>query len=222
MKTIKVAVAEDQAMFRTGLVKMLNSIDGVQVVIEAETGKELIAKMRGHHIDVVFLDYRMPELNGIATAKIIREKNSEIRILMLSSYNDAEIIVHSFANGANGFLSKDDDPSEIELAIESVMSIGTYFNDRTSKSFIVNMTLQNTQFPKFNSELGDIQFSPQEISVIRFLAMEYSTSEIAETMQKSDRTIDAYRASILKKTGAKNVAGIVIYGVKSGIIEIPN
>ena len=220
MKKIRIAVAEDQEMFRSGLVSMLRGIKGVEVVIEAANGKELIAKMRGVGVDLVFLDYRMPELNGIATAKIIREGSTETRIIMLSSYDDEEIIMHAFANGANGYLTKDDSEAEMTLAIESVMRDGYYFNERTSKLLIINMTLQDKVSPKFNLEAGEIQFSIHEISVIRLLAKENSTIEIAKMMLKSERTIDAYRASIMKKTGAKNLAGIIMYGVKYGIIDV--
>lgn len=220
MKNIKIAVAEDNSMFRAGLVGMLNRIEGVQVVVEAANGKELIAKIRGTHIDVVFLDYRMPELNGIATAKILRDKDAEIKILMLSSYDDEELIKYAFASGANGYLTKDDEPEEIELAIESVMSIGCYFNDRTSKLIIVNMTLEEKVSLKFSPNAGDIMFSENEISVMRLLACEHSTSEISKLMKKSDRTIDSYRASIMKKTGTKNLAGIIMYGVSYGIIDL--
>jgi len=220
MKKIRIAVAEDQEMFRSGLVSLLRRIKGVEVVIEAVNGKDLITKMRGASVDLVFLDYRMPELNGIETAKIIREGSSETRIIMLSSYNDEEIIMHAFANGANGYLTKDDSEAEMTLAIESVMRDGYYFNERTSKLLIVNMTLQDKVSPKFSSGAGEIKFSVQEISVIKLLAKENSTSEIAKMMVKSERTIDSYRASIMKKTGTKNLAGIVMYGVKYGIIDV--
>lgn len=220
MKDIKIAVAEDHAMFRSGLVSMLNGIQGIHVVVEASNGKELMSKIRGMEIDVIFLDCRMPELNGIDTAKLIRKRDHETKILMLSAYDEEGLIKYAFANGANGYLIKDDEPKEIQLAIESVMSTGYYFNDRTSKMLVVDMALKEMAAPRFSSLDGDVEFSLNEIAVMRLLAKEHSTSEIAELMHKSDRTIDSYRASILKKTGAKNLAGIIMYGVRSGIIEV--
>lgn len=220
MKNIKIAVAEDQVIYRSGLVSMLNDISGLRVVVEAADGKELIAKMRGEAVDVVLLDYRMPELNGIETARIIRDKNPETRILMLSSYDEEELVMYAFASGAHGYLCKDDDPDEIELAIESVMSTGYYFNDRTSKLLIINMTLEKKVSPKFSHPTGKIEFSQHEIATMRLLANEHSTSDIAKIMGKSERTVDSYRAMILKKTGTKNLAGIIMYGVSAGIIEV--
>lgn len=220
MKKIRIAVADDQTMFRAGLVNMLNEIENVVVVAEAADGKELIMKLRTINVDVVFLDYRMPIMNGIQAAKLIREKSEETRILMLSMYDEEEFIISAIENGANGYLTKDDETEEIQRAIESVMSTGYYLNDRTSKLLISNMVTQGKVKPKFNFEIEEIKFSQHEIQVMRLLAKEYNTKEIGEIMVKSDRTIDGYRAEIMEKTGAKNSVGIVMYGVKNGFIDV--
>ncbi|MBI3135506.1 MAG: response regulator transcription factor [Bacteroidetes bacterium] len=220
MKNVKVAIADDHTMFRSGLAMILNDMEGIKVVIEATDGKDLIAKLRGTKVNLVFLDYRMPEMNGITAARIIRESYADLRILMLSSYDEEEIIMSSFASGVNGFLTKGDNPAEIAIAIESVMTTGYYFNDRTSKLAIINMTAQNKITPRFDFGSAEVKLSAEEIMVIRLLAKELSTREIAGIMLKSERTVDAYRAKIMKKTGTKNLAGIIMYGVKYGIIEV--
>ena len=220
MKKIRIAVADDQTMFRAGLVNMLNDIENVEVVAEASDGQELIMKLRTINADVVFLDYRMPIMNGIQAAKIIRDKSEETRILILSMYDEEEFIVSAIENGANGYLTKDDEIEEIQRAIESVISTGYYLNDRTSKLLITNMVTQGKVKPKFNFEIEEIKFSQHEIQVMRLLAKEYNTKEIGEIMVKSDRTIDGYRAEIMEKTGAKNSVGIVMYGVKNGFIDV--
>src|SRR5688500_16782035 len=126
MKKTRIAVADDQAMFRTGLVSMLNDIPGVEVVVEAADGSELIEKLRAVKVHIVFLDYRMPNMNGAAAAKIIRDNNPDTRILLLSMYDDEEFVVSAIENGANGYLTKDDAPEEISKAIGSVMNTGYY------------------------------------------------------------------------------------------------
>lgn len=220
MKKIKIGVADDQTMFRAGLVNMLNNIPNVEVVVEAADGKELITMLRKTKVDIVFLDYRMPIMNGIQAAKIIREKCAQTRILMLSMYDEEEFILSAIENGANGYLTKDDEIEEITNAIESVMATGYYLNDRTSKMLISNMVRQGKVTPKFDFEMDEIKFGQPEIQVMRLLAKEYSTKEIGEIMAKSVRTIDGYRAEIMEKTGAKNSVGIVMYGLKYGIIEL--
>jgi two-component system, NarL family, response regulator NreC len=219
-KPIRIAVAEDQVMFRSGLVSMLNDLANVSVFIEASTGKELLAKMRETEVDVVFLDYRMPDLNGIEAAKVIREKYPEVRMLMLSMYDDPEFIISALENGVSGYLTKDDEPEEISMAIVSVLNTGYYLNDRTSKILIGNLVNEGKVNPKFSEPVNEIKFTDMEISVMTLIAQELSNKEIASKLSKAERTIEGYRTDIMEKTGAKNSVGIVMYAIKKGIITI--
>jgi len=220
MKKIRIAVADDQTLFRVGFVNMLNAIENLEVIIEAGDGKELISKLRKDKVDLIFMDYRMPILNGIEATKIIRDRSEEPRILMLSMYDEEEFIVSAMESGANGYLTKDDEPDEIIKAISSVLSTKYYLNDRTSKLLITNLVLKGKVTPKFDLGEEDIKFSQQEIQVMKLIAREYNTKEIGEIMAKSDRTVEGYRAEIMEKTGAKNSVGIVMYGVKHKFIEL--
>jgi DNA-binding NarL/FixJ family response regulator len=220
MKRIKIAVADDQAIFRTGFVSMLNNIPGIQVVVEAEDGAELIEKLRAVKVHIVFLDYRMPNMNGAAASKIIRANYPDTRVLFLSMYDDEEFVTSAIENGTNGYLTKDDSPEEILKAIESVMNTGFYMNDRTSKVVVRNMVLLGKIRPRFARESDDLpDFTTQELTVIGLICREYSTKEIAEIMKKAERTIEGYRAEIMKKTGTRNSVGIVMYAVKYGIVD---
>jgi two-component system, NarL family, response regulator DegU len=222
MKKIRVAVADDHAIFLSGFVNLLKTIDHVEVVVQANDGHEVVDKLRFVPADVVFLDYRMPVLNGINAAKLIRDRSKDIKILILSAYDEEEIVAQAFACGANGYLTKGDRPEEIWLAIDSVIETGIYVNQRASRTMVNQLNSSEKPDTKFMTAFEDseVRFSMPEIMVIRLMAKEYSTREIAEFMLKSDRTIDAYRAGIMKKTGAKNSAGIIMYGVRYGIIEL--
>lgn len=220
MAKIKLAVADDQVIFRTGLVNLLNEIDNVVVVLEANNGKELLRGLRKKKPQIAILDYRMPELNGEETAKKIQEKYPELRILMLSMYDDEEFILGTIRNGANGYLTKDDEPEEIKRAIESIVNTGYYVNDRISKVLVRNMMDEGILKPKFLVNVNTVNFTDNEITVIRLLARELCTKEIADQMNKSERTIDGYRTDILEKTGARNSIGIVMFGIKAGIVIV--
>jgi two-component system, NarL family, response regulator DegU len=222
MRKIRVAVADDHAIFLSGFVNLLKTMEEVEVVAEANDGHEVVDKLRFIPADLVFLDYRMPVLNGMNAAKLIRDRSKEIKILFLSAYDEQEIIAEAFACGANGYLAKGDRPEEIWMAIDSVMETGIYVNQRASRTMVNQLSSAERSDPKFLRafEERDILFSMPEIMVIRLMAKEYSTREMAEIMRKSERTIDAYRAGIMKKTGAKNSAGIIMYGVRYGIIEL--
>lgn len=220
MAKIKIAVADDQPVFRSGLVNLLNDIKNVVVVLEADNGKELMQGLRKKKVHLAILDYRMPEMNGEQTAKAIQAKYPDVRIMILSMYDDEEFILGTIRNGANGYLTKDDEPEEIKLAIESIINTGYYVNDRISKVLIRNMMDEGVLKPKFLVDIEKIEFNENEKMVIRLLAKEFSNKEIADHMFKSERTIEEYRVKILAKTGARNSVGIVMYGIKAGIIII--
>lgn len=216
-RKITIGVAEDQKIYRDGLVSMLNGTSEFKVTIEAENGLELLLKMKGNAPDVVLLDYRMPEMNGIDVAKKIREKHDDVKILLLSYYDNQEFVVRAVESGANGYLSKDDDPEEILDAIESAVGTGYYMNDRTSKCLIGELVRQGKVVPSFD---GAVEFSRVELQIIKYICQEKSASEIGLMLYRSKRTIDGYRAGIMKKIGAKNVVGIVMYAAKHKLVDL--
>jgi DNA-binding NarL/FixJ family response regulator len=216
-KKITIGVAEDQKIYRNGLITMLNDSDDYKVTIEAENGMEMLMKMKGNVPDVVLLDYRMPELNGIEVAKKIRQKYEAVKILLLSMFDNQEFVVQAVECGANGYLSKDDSPDEIIKAVDSVLSTGYYLNDRTSKCLIGELVRQGKVVPSFE---GVVEFSRVEMQIIKFICEEKSATEIGVLLYRSKRTIDGYRSGIMKKIGAKNVVGIVMYAAKHKLVEM--
>lgn len=217
MKKIKIGIAEDQEIYRNGLISMLSEIENFSVTIVASNGKELLMKMKGNEPDVVLVDYRMGELNGIDTAKKINRNHPEVCVLILSMYDAHEFVIRAIENGVCGYITKDDDPKEIITAIESVMSTGYYLNDRTSRILITRMVKSGQVQPKF--EMEEAQFTNAEMEVIQLICEECSTNEIASKLFKSKRTVDGIRASIMKKIKAKNVTGIVMYAVKHNLVH---
>jgi two-component system, NarL family, response regulator NreC len=213
---IRIGIAEDQDIFRDGLVRMLNNNPDFEVVCQAENGKILIDEVRTTKPDVCLVDYRMPLLNGIETTKAMKLQYPEIKIILLSMYDDSEFVESAIENGANGYLSKDDDPREIEKAIYSTFEIGYYLNDRTSKMLIMRLVEQGKINPKFVG--GSIPFSDDEIRVIRLISQEKTTLEISEMMHKAVRTVENMRTTMMNRVGAKNIVGLVMYAVKHNLI----
>ncbi|MFT4601889.1 MAG: DNA-binding NarL/FixJ family response regulator [Arenicella sp.] len=216
-KVVQIGIAEDQTLFRQGLIQILNGLDNIEVVLEAVNGQEFLDRLKKQKIDIAFLDYKMPILNGAKTAKLISKKYPNIKILFISMYNEEEFIVSAIENGANGYITKDESVDEIELAIESLMSIGYYMNDRTSKLLLGSLLSNASLSPKFKK--GGDKLTELEILVMKLICQEYSTREIAEMIFRGVRTVEGIRSNILKKTGAKNSNGIVMYAVKKGIVD---
>jgi DNA-binding NarL/FixJ family response regulator len=217
-KVVQIGIAEDQTLFRHGLIQILNGLDNVKVVLEAENGKEFMDKLEKQKIDIAFLDYKMPVMNGAKTAKLISELHPSIKILFISMYNEEEFIISAIESGANGYITKDGSVDEIELAIESLMTTGYYMNDGTSKLLIGNLLSQGERSAL--SKSGKNSLSELEILVMKLICQEYSTKEISEMIFRGVRTVEGIRSNILRKTGAKNSNGIVMYAVKKGIVDI--
>lgn len=219
-KSIKIAVAEDQSIFRNGLVKLLHDSMGFDVVISVDNGELLIEEIAKQHVDVALIDFRMPKMNGIEATKVIREKMPDLKVLLLSMYDAMEFVEMAIENGANGYLSKDDDASEIEKAILSVHETGYYLNDRTSKMFIAKMMHSGKVRPKF-SEQTDM-FTDSEMAILELICDELTTQEIADKLFKSKRTIESARTLMMQKVGARNVVGLVMYAIQNKLIAKKN
>ena len=219
MSKYKIAIAEDRSIFRNGLVKLLNSREDMETVIEAENGKDLLHKMVDIIPDLIFMDFQMPEMNGLEATKQVFAKYPNTRVLMLSNYDDEEIVVKTIEAGASGYITKEEDIEEIFKAIESVQNTGYYLNDRTSKYLVGKLVEQGKIQPVFSHSLNPHGLSDIEIEVIKLMGKELTTKEIANKLFRGLRTIEGYKSSIMQKTGAKNACGVIMFGVKSGIIK---
>ena len=217
-RIIRLGIAEDQTMFRHGLVKLLSTLQGVKVVLEAENGKDFLEQLKPDMIDVALLDYKMPKMNGPSTAKRLASKFPDVRILFLSMYDEEEFIIQAIDNGANGYITKDEDISEIENALHSLVETGYYMNNGTSKLLIGNLLHNGKLTPDLPNNVQTL--TKEEILVIKLICKEYNTKEIAKAIHKGERTVESIRSNILRKTGARNSNGIVMYAVKKGIVEI--
>lgn len=218
MKTIKIGIAEEQQIFRKGLILLLNSFKSIQVTHEADNGENLMNKIEGDEPDIVILNHNLHQQDGIKSAKEIREKFPEIKIILLSSDADDKNVISAIENGANGFISKDDGHLEIQNAVNSVIQNNYYINDRVSKALINNMMVVGKIDPPFDS--NPIQFTQEELKILTLISKEYTTHQIANEICKSTRTVEKHRTKMLLKVGAQNTVGLIMYAIKNKIIEI--
>ena len=213
---IKVGVVDDQHLFRQGLISLLKEYPEIQISLEAADGKELLNKLNSGDLpDVLLLDIEMPIMNGIEALKRIREKKINVKVIIITMHDEEEVVMHLIENGANGFLPKNEDIENVMEAIFSVHENGYYFNDKFSKAMLKNLMNNEKIKPKFLPEsLNDI-----ELEVVQSICDELTNKEIAVKLNLSNRTIEGYRERILKKIGAKNTAGIVMYALKYKLIQ---
>lgn len=211
---IHVALADDHVLVRAGLAQIINKQENLQVKCEASNGKELLDLLVHETIDVVLLDIDMPVMDGKATLDRIVVDFPKVKVIMLTVHQHDSFIVHMMKAGAHGYLLKECEPEEVINAIIRVNEEGLYFNDRVSKALLGDIAS-----PKSNhvSTLGE-SLNQRELEVLELICKEKTTSQIAEDLFLSPKTIEGYRKSLLEKTNTKNVAGLAIYAVKNGLI----
>ncbi|GAB5522498.1 MAG: nitrate respiration regulation response regulator NreC [Roseivirga sp.] len=216
MSTIKVALADDHALFREGLKSILNRLEGVEVVIEAANGSELLEAMAEVTPDVLLLDLEMPVMDGIEACKKIREKDADTKILVLTMHEEERMTAHLMEIGANGYLLKNTRREELLNAIQTVHDTGMYSTDRVTTALLKSLKQRSRKAPG----LGAVQLTRREQEVLSLIAQELTNSEIGEKLFISDKTVDGHRMNLLSKFGVKNTAGLIIKAVRLGFISI--
>jgi DNA-binding NarL/FixJ family response regulator len=216
MSLIKVAIADDHKIFRKGVILSLRAYTNISFVQEAENGEELIAGIAEAQPDVILMDLRMPTKDGIETTKEISKKYPDIRVLILTMYEDERFVAHLMENGANGYLLKSADPSEIRKAIMEVMARGYYLNNFVNRVLLKKSHTRSKSIPSLSTE---IQLNEKEREVIRLLCMEFTAAEIAQKMEISPRTVEAIKDRLMERFGTKNTAGLVFFAVKNNLID---
>jgi len=216
MIQIKVAIADDHKIFRKGVILSLRTYPNIKFVQEAEHGDELLAGLAESQPDVVLMDLRMPQKDGIETTKLISKLYPNIKVLVLTMYEDERFVSHLMENGANGYLLKSADPSEIKKAIIEVMIRGYYLSNFVNRVLLKKSHARAKIIPSLNSE---VVLTDKEREVIRLLCMEYTAQEIAQKMEISPRTVEAIKDRLMERFGTKNTAGLVFVAVKNNLID---
>jgi len=218
MDIIKIAIADDHQIFRKGVILSLRQYNNIKFIFEAENGEELIQKVTDNDElpDVILLDLKMPVKDGIETTKYLNKHFPAIRIIILTMYEDERFVGHLMDSGANGYLLKSTEPSEIKKAIFDVMRTGFYLNNFVNRVLIKKNYAKQKFNPNLNSE---VVISEREKEVLTLVCMEYTAQEIAQKMEISARTVEAIKDRLMERFGVKNSVGLVFYAMKNSLID---
>lgn len=214
---IKVAIADDHKIFRDGIRMALSSKEYLKIIWEAEDGKDLMHKIKIKTPDVLLMDIRMPEIDGIDAISLLRNEHDNVKIIVLTMYDDQEMITRMMEMGANAYLTKTTDPEEIYNAILTCMSDEFYFNDLVNKAVLVK--LQNKRNPRQFTPTS-INFNEKEVKVLKLLAEDKTTEEISKEVFLSPRTIETIRQNMKTKAGVKTIGGLVMFGIRNKLISM--
>jgi len=203
-----ILLVEDQHIVRQGLKMMIEIDDDFQVVAEASNGEEALAQLHKHIIDMVVMDIRMPIMNGLEATRKIKGINPQMKILILTTFNDDEYALQALKDGANGFMLKEAEPAKLIEAIRSCLNGGLTIHDNVAAKVVPRLL----QTP--NIQASEIPLSPRELAVTKLVGEGKTNKEIADELYLSIGTVKNHITQVLNKLELRDRTQLAIYAVR--------
>ncbi|WP_350287591.1 response regulator transcription factor [uncultured Croceitalea sp.] len=215
MKKHKLIIADDHKMFLDGLLSILAAKKEYEIVLTANSGKNVAKYLDINNskepIDLVVTDVNMPELNGIELNRHIKEKHQKVKTLVVSMLHDAMTVQTLTKDNVDGYVPKNAEKDELLTAIETILRGEKYFSQSIKDVYLKGM---------FSNEQTLMQsLSKREKEVLKLIAQEFTTQEIADKLFLSKHTIESYRKNLISKLEVRNLAGLTKYAIKLGLLE---
>jgi len=216
MNIIKIVLVDDHSIFAKGLSMLLNEVQDFKVIGEASNGEEFIESLLFWKPDIVLMDIKMPEMNGIEATKKGIHLIPNLKVIALTMFGEPHYCKQMAEAGASGFVQKNISRQELEEAIRKVYRGENYF----SKEILKSISNKNNNKDNLFIEAYNEKLTEREYEVLKYIVLGLSAQEIAEKMFISFRTVEGHRASLISKTGTRNVVDLVIFAIKNNIIDI--
>ncbi|MEM8857456.1 MAG: response regulator transcription factor [Chloroflexota bacterium] len=210
----RVIIVDDQRLMRDGLRLLLELEDGIEVVAEAADGKEGIAKFHEYQPDVVLMDIRMPEMTGIEATKEILKSDPKARIIILTTFDDDDLIMQGIQAGALGYMLKDLSGEELAAAIQTVMSGGSQLDPRVTRKLLGQITNPAHKTKQVETDL----LTEREIEILQLVAEGFSNPEISRKLHLAEGTVKNYVSGIIQKMGVRDRVQAAVQAREMGII----
>jgi len=211
---MRVILADDHAMIVAAMCALLQQMGGISVVGQAHDGRTAVQLAQQMRPDIVLMDVSMQELNGIEAAAQIRVVSPSTRVIMLSSLVDPDVVERSLNAGASGYVVKGALPEELEAALRAVSSGDLYLSPRAASELVPRLL----RGAGTNASPLD-QLSARQREVLQLIAEGRRTKEIAATLKVSVKTVDTHRMAIMERLGIRDVAGLVLFAVRHGLVS---
>lgn len=214
---IKLALVDDHSLLRSGLRELISVIPGFEVILEADHGRDFIARIQNSPApDIVLLDITMPEMDGYETAMWIRDHLPNTRVLVLSMMDNEVAIINMIRAGARGYILKDSKPIVFRQALEDVRDKGFFMNDLVSQRVLNHMAGQDVT-GSGNSIAG---LSEKEIRFLKYCCTEMTYKEIAAVMELSPRTVEGYRDDLFRRLQVQSRVGLAMFAIRNGLYTL--
>jgi len=212
VKPIQVLLADDHALVRAGIRALIERIDRVKVVGEAGDGLQALALIEKLGPDVVLLDLTMPGMSGFEVLKETSERFPEVNMIVLSVHDSEEYAFHALRSGAVGFLPKSAASAELEVAIERVLRGEKYVSPSVAPEAPLEFSRDSTE--------ASAELTPRQREVLTLIAHGYSTRDVAGALNIAVKTVETHRAQLMERLNIHDVAGLVRYAIKRGLVKI--
>jgi DNA-binding NarL/FixJ family response regulator len=211
---LRLVLADDHRIVREGVRALLEKIPLGEVVGEAADGREALDLVAKHQPDILLLDIAMPKLNGLDAIARIRKESPETKVIILSMHANEEYVVRALRSKVSGYLIKDCAVEELERAIHTVATGGTYVSKRISKQ-AVQAVLENTKSPQAPIE----RLTARQREVLQLIGEGNNTKEMADLLAVSIKTIEAHRLQLMQRLSIHDVAGLVRFAIRNGLVS---
>jgi DNA-binding NarL/FixJ family response regulator len=211
---ISVLLAEDHLILRDGIKALLKDHPDINIVAEASNGKEVQNLLLDSEIDLLVLDINMPDMDGLNTAKYVKENYKNVKVLVLSMLEQEKYVSKSFEAGALGYILKTTGKDELVNAIKMVAKGDPYISHKISANMLKNINVSLLQ-----EERIVVDLSPRELEILDLIAEGYTNAEIADKIFTSKRTVETHRKNLIDKTGTKNTAALIKFAILNGILK---
>lgn len=209
---IHIAIADDHQMFIDGIKSLLKGNKKIQVVSEANTGEVLLQNMVNTPVHLILMDVNMPVMDGIETTKQVKQLYPDIKVIMLTMFGTRDYIEKLLRAGADGYILKNTGKDELITAMEKVMQGESYFSKEVTERIMEGLQGKKTEQNPMMVELTE-----REKDVLRLIAQELTSHEIADKLFISFHTVETHRKNLISKLQVKNIAGLVKYAVQHGL-----
>lgn len=211
----RILLADDHAIFRQGMKRLIEAVPGLVVVGEAGDGRAVLAQLQSDPPDLVILDISMPGVGGMAAVRQIRSQHPNVKVLILTMHKSLEYLLSTLEAGAHGYVLKEDSDIELFEAVKAVQSDGKYVTGKLSGELTETVLSGNTH------RRGPLQtLTRRERQVLKLIADGKRNREIAELLKISVRTVENHRAKVMRKLNLSKTADVVRYAIQQGITEL--
>lgn len=215
---MNICIIDDHSLFREAFKSMLSKFTDLSIVADFGSAHHFLDWLDGAQImpDILLLDLELPGMNGIELMEQLRDSHPDIKVIIVSMHVRTSLVSGLVDQGVHGYVSKNSEPAEIRSAITSVYEFGYYFGKDVLDA------LHRSGFgerKRSKDETYGFNITEREKQVLQMICLELSSSEIAERLHLSSRTVEGHRNNLLQKSGVKNMAGLVLFAVRNGFVD---